>query len=77
LGKDFWKREKEEMKRTLIYEDISYTKRESEPLLDLFRLLFFLMCVPLVTIVIFLSLVVLGFAMLGMCIKDLIIKLGE
>jgi TRAP-type mannitol/chloroaromatic compound transport system permease small subunit len=65
------------MKRTLIYEDISYTKRESEPLLDLFRLLFFLMCVPLVTIVIFLSLVVLGFAMLGMCIKDLIIKLGE
>ena len=65
------------MKQYLLYDDLNYTKQKSEPLLDLFRLLFFLMCVPLVTIVIFLSLLVLGFAMLGVYVKDLVVKLGE
>jgi len=65
------------MKQYLTYDDVNYMKREPEPLLDLFRLLFFLMCVPLVTAIMFLSLLILGFVMLGMHIKDLVVKLGE
>ena len=65
------------MNKYLTYDVVNYTKRKSEPWLDLFRLLFFLMCVPLVTGIMFLSLLILGFAMLGMYVKDLVVKLGE
>ena len=65
------------MNKYLTYDDVNYTKRKSEPCLDLFRLLFFLMCVPLVTGIMLLSLLILGFAMLGMYVKDLVVKLGE
>ena len=65
------------MNNYLTYDDVNYTKRKPEPWLDLFRLLFFLMCVPLVAGIMFLSLLIIGFAMLGMYVKDLFKKLGE
>jgi hypothetical protein len=65
------------MNRDLTYDGVNYAKLESEPWLDLFRLLFFLMCVPLVAGIMFLSLLIIGFAMLGMYVKDLFKKLGE
>ena len=51
-----------------------YVKRESEPALDFLRLLLFLMSVPLLIGTMFLLLLMVGFVMLVMSAKDLVVE---
>ena len=56
-------------------EMVHYVKQESGRGSEFLRLLLFLMFVPLLTSIMFLSLLMVGFAMLGIYVKDLLAEL--